>query len=73
MNNLFIALVLTVLTLVTGACFQRVHSEQKGLPALKVSENHRFLVDEKGSPFFWLVNDAGLISNAAESEKWRYR
>jgi hypothetical protein len=73
MNNLFIASVLIVLTLVIGACSQRVHSEQKGLPALKVSENQRFLVDEKGNPFFWLVKDAELISNADKSEKWRYR
>jgi hypothetical protein len=40
---------------------------------LKVSENQRFLVDEKGNPFFWLVKDAELISNADKSEKWRYR
>ena len=52
-DNLFIASVLLVLTLVIGACSQRVQSEQKGLPALKVSENQRFLVDEKGNPFFW--------------------
>jgi len=68
MNNLFIASVLLVMTLVIGACSQRVQSEQKGLPALKVTENHRFLVDEQGNPFFLLVNYAELISNAAESE-----
>jgi len=54
MNNLFIASVLTILTLVIGACSQRVQSEQKGLSALNVTENHRFLVDEQGNPFFWL-------------------
>jgi hypothetical protein len=73
MNILFIASVLTILTLVIGACSQRVQSEKKGMPALKVSENQRFLVDEKGNPFFLLVNYAELISIAAESEKWRYR
>jgi hypothetical protein len=73
MNKLSIASVLLVLTLAFGACSQKVQSEKKGLPALKVSKNQRFWVDEKGNPFFWLVNYAGLISSAAESEKWRYR
>ena len=43
MNNLYIASVLLVMTLVIGACSQRVQSEKKGLPALKVSENLRLL------------------------------
>jgi hypothetical protein len=73
MKNLFIASVLTVLTLVIGVCSEKVQSEKKVMLALKVSENQRFLVDEKGNPFFWLVKDAELISNADKSEKWRYR
>ena len=43
MNKLSITSVLTVLTLVIGACSQKVQSEKKGLPALKVSENLRLL------------------------------
>jgi PBP1b-binding outer membrane lipoprotein LpoB len=43
MNKLSITSVLTILTLVIGACSQKVQSEQKGLPALKVSENLRLL------------------------------
>jgi hypothetical protein len=52
MNKLSIASVLLVLTLVFGACSQKVQPEKKGLPALKVSKNQRFLMDEKGNPFF---------------------
>jgi hypothetical protein len=54
MKKLFIASVLLVLTLVFGAFSQRVQPEKKGLPALKVSKNQRFLMVEKGNPFFWL-------------------
>lgn len=61
MKKLFIASVLLVLTLVIVACSQKIQSEKKGLPALKVSENHRFLVDEKGNPFFWLGDTGWLL------------
>ena len=69
MNKLFIASVLLVLTLVFGACNQRVQSEKEGLPALKVSENHRFLVDEKGNPFFWLGDTGWLLFTKLNREE----
>jgi len=69
MKKLFIASVLIVLTLVIGACSQRVQPEKKGLPALNVSENHRFLVDEKGNPFFWLGDTGWLIFTKLNREE----
>lgn len=69
MMKLFIASVLLVLTLVIGACSQRVQSEKKGLPTLKVSEKQRFLVDEKGNPFFWLGDTGWLLFTKLNREE----
>ena len=69
MKKLFIALVLLVLTIVIGACSQKVQPEKKGLPVLKVSENHRFLVDDKGNPFFWLGDTGWLLFTKLNREE----
>lgn len=69
MNKLFIASFLLVLTLVIGASSQSVLSEKKGLSALKVSENHRFFVDEKGNPFFWLGDTGWLLFTKLNREE----
>lgn len=47
--------------------------EKKVLPRLKVSENHRFLMNENGNPFFWL-GDTGwlLFSKLTREESERY-
>lgn len=43
------------------------------LPALRVSENHRFLVTTEGKPFFWLADTAWqLIHDLDEAETRRY-
>ena len=61
MKKIQMSAVLLVLVLAFAACTPKSQSEKKGLPALKVSDNHRFLVDEKGSPFFWL-GDTGWLA-----------
>jgi hypothetical protein len=68
----FLALIL-VLILSMGACSPKGQSEKKRLPALKVSENHRYLVDEKGNPFFWLGDTGWLLFtklNREDAEKY---
>jgi len=47
---------LTFLT--AAACFAAPAFAQTPLPALKVSENQRFLVTTEGKPFFWLGDTA---------------
>ncbi len=69
MNRLFITSVLLVQTIVIGSCYQKVQSEKEGPPALKVSENHRFLVDEKGNPFFWLGDTGWLLFTKLNREE----
>src|SRR5215471_9668504 len=49
------------------------HAEGKQLPRLKVSENRRFLVTEKGEPFFWLGDTAWELFhrlNREEAERY---
>jgi hypothetical protein len=68
----FLALIL-VLILSMGACSPKGQSEKKRLPALKVSENHRYLVDENGNPFFWLGDTGWLLFtklNREDAEKY---
>jgi hypothetical protein len=42
---------------------------QKPLPALKVSENQRFLVKQDGSPFFWLGDTAWELFHRLDREE----
>lgn len=66
---IFLALVFAI-----GACAPGVKKEEKkGLPALRVSENHRYLVDENGNPFFWLGDTGWLLFsklNREDAEKY---
>lgn len=39
------------------------------LPALKVSENHRYLVTDKGEPFFWLGDTAWELFHRLNREE----
>ncbi|MDN3669355.1 glycoside hydrolase family 140 protein [Echinicola jeungdonensis] len=43
--------------------------EPQGLPALKVSENDRYFVTEKGEPFFWLGDTGWLMFNKLKREE----
>lgn len=69
MNKLFIASVLLVQTIVFGVSSQRVQPEKEGLPALKVSKNQRFFVDEKDNPFFWLGDTGWLLFTKLNREE----
>jgi len=40
-----------------------------GLPALKISENKRFLVDDNGDPFFWLGDTGWLLFSKLNREE----
>ncbi|MCX6237944.1 MAG: glycoside hydrolase family 140 protein [Bacteroidia bacterium] len=65
--------ILLALVFALGACTTKVLPGKKGLPALKVSENHRYLVDEKGNPFFWLGDTGWLLFtklNREDAEKY---
>jgi hypothetical protein len=60
--KLQIPAILLVLVIAITACTPKFQTEKKkGLPALKVSANHRFLVDEKDQPFFWLGDTGWLL------------
>jgi hypothetical protein len=61
MKNLQIPAMIWLMILAVSACSPKGQPEQSGLPALKVSENHRYLVDEQGNPFFWL-GDTGWLA-----------
>jgi hypothetical protein len=56
------------MVLAMAACAPKVQTEKKGLPRLKVSENHRFLVDENGNPFFWLGDTGWLLFSKLNRE-----
>ena len=56
-----------------AVCLVAGSAHAKKLPALKVSENHRFLVTEDGKPFFWLGDTAWrLFYNATREEVEMY-
>lgn len=46
-----------------------VAAETQGLPALKVSDNKRFLVEENGNPFFWLGDTGWLLFSMLNREE----
>lgn len=74
MKKLQIPLILLAVVLAITACSPKVKTEaKKGLPALRVSANHRYLVDEKGQPFFWLGDTGWLLFtklNREDAEKY---
>jgi hypothetical protein len=60
----------SLITFFVFAFLVQAHTQQKGL---KVSANHRFFVDEKGAPFFWLGDTGWLLFaklNREEAEKY---
>lgn len=64
-----------VALVVSGASAQRNrasvnHPWQNG--KLKVSDNHRFLVHENGTPFFWLGNTSWLLPERLNREEVSY-
>lgn len=73
MKNLLITIVFIVLFFSVGSCLTKTQPERKNLPALKVSENHRYLLDEDGNPFFWLGDTGWLLFsklNREEADKY---
>jgi len=73
MKNLLIPATLLLLILIIGACTSKTQTEKKGLSALKVSGNQRYLLDEKGKPFFWLGDTGWLLFsklNREDAEKY---
>lgn len=73
MKKLQLPVLLIILAIVLASCATKVAPEKKGLPALKVSENQRYLVDEDGNPFFWLGDTGWLLFtklNRAEADQY---
>lgn len=55
------------------SCIPAQKETKKDLPLLKVSQNHRFFVDENGKPFFWMGDTGWLLFtklNQADVEKY---
>ncbi|MFO7670321.1 MAG: glycoside hydrolase family 140 protein [Bacteroidales bacterium] len=42
---------------------------QPGMPLVKISDNHRFLQDENGEPFFWLGDTGWLLFSKLNREE----
>jgi hypothetical protein len=62
MKNLHISLTFLSVAFALVAFTPKVDAQTvKKLPALKVSANHRFIVNEKGDPFFWLGDTGWLL------------
>jgi len=56
--------------LVFGTIFCLTHSGiGQELPRLKVSDNHRFLLSDKGTPFFWLREPAWELFHRLNREE----
>ena len=67
------AMLIFIVTLQLMICSCKESSTVELTPPLKVSENKRYLADEKGDPFFWL-GDTGwlLFSKLSREEAVRY-
>ena len=74
MKKLFLALFIFTFVFAFYSCNPKVRPDQKKeLPALKVSANHHFLIDETGNPFFWLGDTGWLLFsklNREDAEKY---
>jgi hypothetical protein len=64
--NRYLAIVL--LYFIAFGCADKKVAEPK-MPLLKVSENHRFLMDENGDPFFWLGDTGWLLFSKLSREE----
>jgi hypothetical protein len=60
MRNRRLIVSLVVLT-APAACIHSIPPDIKSLPALRASQNNRYLVDEHGHPFFWLGDTGWLL------------
>lgn len=62
--------VIALTLLLSGVSFAQLQQQYaKGLPALKVSENKRYLVGEEGNPFFWLGDTGWLLFSKLTREE----
>ena len=61
-------IVLATLVFAIYSCTPKTGMVEKRLPALKISDNHRFLEDEKGNPFFWLGDTGWLLFSKLSRE-----
>ena len=63
LGSFLMILTLVALLLPPGLCAApETRSALKPLPRLRVSDNHRFLVEADGKPFFWLTDPRGNSS-----------
>ncbi len=60
-NKFYWQSLLLISVFALDACTAIAMEVKKGLPILKVSENHRFLVDENNNPFLWLGDTGWLL------------
>ncbi len=54
---------------VLAVCISASAASAGDLPALKISENHHFLVQENGAPFFWLGDTAWELFHRPDREQ----
>ena len=63
-----------VVNLLVAACAShRLPNKSSGLPKLRISDNKRYFMTEKGEPFFWLGDTGWLLPsklNREEAEKY---
>ncbi|MFO7658027.1 MAG: DUF4038 domain-containing protein, partial [Bacteroidales bacterium] len=69
MKNTKIHILLLLLILSGVSCNEKQQQEPIGLPALKISENKRYLVDKDGNPFFWLGDTGWLLFSKLNREE----
>lgn len=62
------SILLLFMVLMLSSC-ARSGDTNKELPILKVSDNHRFLIDENGNPFFWLGDTGWLLFKKLNREE----
>lgn len=63
-----IGLILLV-CLLLFSCVEKKVQENSTMPLLKVSDNHRFLMDDNGNPFFWLGDTGWLLFSKLNREE----
>ena len=53
--------IIIILIGIISSCSKEKRTIAEKMPLLKVSENHHFLMDENGNPFFWLGDTGWLL------------
>ena len=69
MKNFLICSFVLLILFSIGACTVKVENQDSTLPFLKVSENHRYFMDENGDPFFWLGDTGWLLFSKLSREE----